>query len=246
MKKCILLLLAVALISSLLIGVSAAQLPVVDNAKLLTEQEQAKLSERFEEISQRQQADVVVLTVNTLNGQSAETYAETYYDNNQYADDGMLLLVSINDRLWYISGCGRCADLIDYWGADYIASYFLSELSDGNYFDAFQIYGSVCDNLMGQLDPPSPKKEMITGKTVLICLAIGFVVGLITVLIMRAQLKSVRAQGFAGSYVVPGSFAVTKSRDIYLYRNVVRREKPKSNSSSGGGGRRHSGGGGSF
>lgn len=67
----------------------------------------------------------------------------------------------------------------------------------------------------------------ITG--VLICIGIGLVIGLITVLVMKAQLKSVRPKHTAGDYVVPGSFRLHRSRDIFLYRHVHRTPKPKNN-----------------
>ena len=47
--------------------------------------------------------------------------------------------------------------------------------------------------------------------------------------IMRGQLKSVAKQHEAANYVRKGSFKVTKSRDIFLYRKVDKREKPKDN-----------------
>ena len=63
----------------------------------------------------------------------------------------------------------------------------------------------------------------------LICIGIGILVGLITVLVMRGQLKSVRPQSGAADYVVAGSFRLRQSRDIFLYRHVQRTARPKDN-----------------
>ena len=63
----------------------------------------------------------------------------------------------------------------------------------------------------------------------LICIGIGLVAGLVTVLIMRGQLKSVRPQSGAADYVVSGSFRLRHSRDIFLYRHVQRVARPKDN-----------------
>ena len=57
----------------------------------------------------------------------------------------------------------------------------------------------------------------------------GIVIAFIVVGIMKAQLKTVRKQRNAANYVVSGSFRLTNQMDIFLYRNVVRRERPKSN-----------------
>ena len=50
--------------------------------------------------------DLVVVTANTLGGKSPMEYADDYYDYNGYTDDGALLLVSMEDRDWWISTKG--------------------------------------------------------------------------------------------------------------------------------------------
>ena len=77
--------LLVCLVSMLMIRFSAVaeenvipetrQLPrLVDRADLLSELEEEELEARLDEISERQQADVVVVTVNSLDGKSAQDY----------------------------------------------------------------------------------------------------------------------------------------------------------------------------
>lgn len=61
------------------------------------------------------------------------------------------------------------------------------------------------------------------------CVVIGAVVASIVTGIMKAQLKSVRKQRAAANYIVSGSFQLTGRMDVFLYRNVVRRERPKDN-----------------
>jgi uncharacterized protein len=81
---------------------------------------------------------------------------------------------------------------------------------------------------------------------ILTALIIGAVVGLITVSIMKSKLKSVRPRREAHEYTRPGSMQLTASRDLYLYRTVHRRPKPKDTSSGGSGGSRSGGRGGKF
>ena len=59
------------------------------------------------------------------------------------------------------------------------------------------------------------------------CTVIGIVVAFIVTLIMKGQLKSVHQQKAASNYVVDGSFRLTGRSDVFLYRNVTRRERPK-------------------
>lgn len=254
MKKLTVTIFALLLIGALLFNVSAAANYLADEAELLTFHEQAELADILADTSAQLGIDVVVVTVDSLNGRSPGNFADSYYDDNGYADNGILLLVAMQERQWYISTCGSCIDSVNEWGTDFIASYFLEDLSNGYYYDAFLSFALTCEKLFSQdyteegpvITYGEDEATGFSGKTVLICAVIGIAAGLITVLVMRSQLKSVRAQRYAGSYVVPGSLNITNSRDIYLYRNVTRRERPKSNSSSGGGSRSHGGGGGSF
>ena len=69
--------------------------------------------------------------------------------------------------------------------------------------------------------------------------------------IMVSKLKSVRTETDADNYIKAGSMRVTGSSDMFLYRSVSRRARPK-NSSGGSSthrsssGARHSGGGGKY
>lgn len=62
---------------------------VVDDAGLLTDSEENSLNETLKEISNRQNCQVVVVTTNSLDGKSAEAYADDYYDYNGYGKDGI-------------------------------------------------------------------------------------------------------------------------------------------------------------
>lgn len=64
---------------------------------------------------------------------------------------------------------------------------------------------------------------------VLVCVIIGIIAAFIVTGILKAQLKSVHKQRNAGNYVIDGSFKLTNRMDVFLYRNVVRRERPKNN-----------------
>lgn len=79
---------------------------LVDDAGLLTAEESTALLEKLEEISQRQQNEVAIVTVNSLDGKTAQAYADDYYDYNGYGygenDDGILLLISMGERKWAI------------------------------------------------------------------------------------------------------------------------------------------------
>ena len=61
----------------------------------------------------------------------------------------------------------------------------------------------------------------------IVCLVIGVVVGLVTVLIMKSQLNSVHNSESAHNYVAAGSLVLSRSTERFLYENVTRTPKPK-------------------
>ena len=72
---------------------------------------------------------------------------------------------------------------------------------------------SATDGTMPSHDPMS---------VVLVSLAIGLVVGLVTVLLMKRGMSTVRKQKRADNYTREGSFSLEESRDLFLYSTVTR------------------------
>lgn len=244
---------------------AASDLPrLVDNADLLTDIEESTLLSKLNEISERQQADVVVVTADTLDGKMPMDYADDFYDYNGYgfgADkDGVLLLVSMEDRDWWMSTTGYGITAITDAGIEYISEKFLSDLSDGDYADAFTTYAELCDDFFTQARSGQPydtghmpKQPFNIARNLLIALIVGFVIALIATGVMKGKLKTVRFQSAASNYVKANSMNVTESRDMFLYTHVDRRAKPKDTDSSSGSsthtsssGSTHGGGGGKF
>lgn len=248
MKKIISLFLVVFLCAALATAVFATQANayfVYDDAALLTSAEAAALEEKLSTISSTYNAQVVIVTVDSAEGMDVDEYLELVYDSMGfgYGDnkDGVLLLVCMDPRQWRILSNGYAGDAITSSDIDTIGDAFVPDLSDGNYAEAFDIFADQCEYYLNGYLNGFP---FDAGATLLTCLIVGLVVGLIVVLIMRGQLKSVRAQTGANVYVKPGSMQVAVRNDIFLYRQVTRVKK-ESNSSSGrsSGGSRSTGGG---
>jgi len=64
-------------------------------------------------------------------------------------------------------------------------------------------------------------------EVILIAIVLGIVTGFIVTGVMKGQLKTVRRQSGAGSYVCPGSLHLTHSVDHFLYQNVTRVPRAK-------------------
>lgn len=236
---------------------------LVDDADLLTGREESSLKSKLDDISEKHQMDVVIVTVNSLDGKSPRDYADDYYEHKGYGygaqKDGILFLVSMENRDWYITTAGYGITAITDAGLDYISNKFFPDLSDGNYADAFETYAELCDDFIEQAKTGEPydvgnlpKKTFNAVKMLIISLIMGLIVAFVVTGVMKGQLKTVRHQTGAGSYVKNGSLKVTESRDFFLYKHVDRRAKPKNNGSGGSSthrsssGRSHGGGGGKF
>lgn len=274
MKKLTSLLLAVLLLSCLVLpaGASAGSY-IVDDAGLLYSDEAAVLEEMASALSATYGIDAVILTIDSLGGVSAQDYADDYYDHNGYSEDGVLFLLAMEEREWYISTCGTVNYALTDYGIQQLGEGVLPYLSSGSWYDGFAFFlerlpyyldayvsGTPVDGYAdysgtyyhGQQDEivyyPQEKQPSF-----LMSLLIGLAVGGITIAIMRSMMNTKRAQRGASVYLKDGSWNLRMHRDIYLYSNVTKTRRQQSSSSGGGssvhrssGGRSHGGGGGKF
>lgn len=231
---------------------------LVDNADYLTDSEETALLNRLDEISTRQGLDVVIVTIPALYGEDITAFADDFYDENGYAPDGILLLISDYDREWAISTAGYGITAFTDAGQEYMTNQFVDALSEGQYSVAFNTYADLCDTFITQAKTGKPYDvESLPKATfnVAINLLISFGIGLIAALLvtgsMKRKLKTVHAQAAASQYVKPGSMNITEAREMFLYRQIHRqkRESTKSGGSSthtSSSGRTHGGSKGSF
>ena len=243
MKKRILTLLLVLLISFALTVPAFAEtgnFHMVDTAGLLTSIQEAALESKLAEISARQGTEVCIVTVSSLEGTIIADYSEYFYE--YYMDDvpAVVLFIAMDEREWDIAAYGGAETAFNAASREYIGGQILDSLSDEDFNDAFTDFAALCDDFLTQAASGEPygsgnlPKEPMAWYSILIALGIGLVVALIVTGVMRSALKSVAMQR-AAEYVRPGSLQLTRSQDIFLYRTVSRRERPKSSTSSGSG-----------
>lgn len=215
-----------------------------DAANLLTDSEEAELLAKLDEISLRQQMDVAVATVTNLgNCDTAAECADEVYEFSGFgygqSKDGLMLLISAEERDWAISTCGYGITAFTDAGIEYIGRQMKSDLSDGNYASAFNTYADLCDEFITQARSGSPydkgslPRESLSIIWLPISVVIGVVLALIIVGSMKGKLKSVHSQAAANSYMKKDSLNVTESTDLFLYHNMTRTEKKKESSSEG-------------
>lgn len=228
---------------------------LTDNANILTDDEEENIQEALEDVSEKYEIDVLVYTTRDVpqdDEWACEEFTNEILDQYLYENsvtDAVIFVVDMDYRLWYIAteSRGKWAISNEY-GIGFFEDKLIGYLSDGDYEECFLKYAELCDKFFAAYEkgkPYSRAHPYITVGLILKALLIGAVAGLVIALIvtsvLKKQLKSVEKQRTANNYVRRGSFKLTNSQDLFLYKNVtkVRRQS----SSSGGGGR--SGGGGS-
>lgn len=125
---------------------------LTDNAKLLSSEEASSLKGLIDTFSLELQLDLVIVTENTIGGSSVQAYADNFYDDNNYgfneSNDGVLLLIVMDTRDWYISTCGEAIRILTNERLDTLAEQFVPYLSSGEYYQGFRSFAQGCDELV--------------------------------------------------------------------------------------------------
>ncbi len=241
---------------------------VLDDYELLEESERAKLNnEVLRVFNDKNDFDIVIATVYSLNDKTAEDFAyDLYSEHDEFRENGIILLISMEYRDWAIQPMGDVSrDMFPRTYQLYMSDEFLSYLSDGYYYDAFSTFISLCEQkLSGALVDYDEERyedviyEQEKGDRILyipglpidaiwipIAFAGGIIIAFIILSAMKAKHKSVSFKAGASQYLKENSFSVNEQQDIFLYRTVSKTPIPKDTSSSsfGGGGGSFGGGG---
>ena len=249
MKKLCSMMLVLVLLLSMAVSVSAAtDRFVYDDADLLTDQEEATLSGRLSGLSGTYNAQIVVATIPSAQGNDVDTVLNYLYDNAGFGYgenlDGVLLLICMDPREYRILSNGYCAAAIDPADIDAIGSVIVDDLTDGNYADAFDTFADKCEYY---LDGHINGFSFNFGMYLMIALLVGMLAGVITARSLKGQLKTVHKKNEAKSYIKSGSMNLNTRNDVFLYRDVQCTAKPKDNTTrASSGGSSRSTGGGSF
>ena len=235
---------------------------VIDNAELMSKDDAAALETKLRGLSEQYGTDIVVLTAKALDpGKNAMEMADDYYDFHDYKPDGILLLLAMESRDWWVSTKGFGITAVTDAGLDYMSDQFLPYISDGNYAAGFNKFADLCGSFLSQAKEGDPydigSLPVAPGQVLIryvIAVGAGLLIGTIIMSRYKRQLKTVQSQVKADSYVREGSMAVTGGYENFLYSHVNRVRKPEPESRSGGGssthtsssGSSHGGGGGKF
>ena len=246
----------------------------VDSAEVLTTEELESLKSKLAQISDENNIDVGVVTVDYLDGKTAQEFANDLFEQNKFGKgenrDGILLLVATEDREWAMSTHGSAKEAFNEEGLDFLSGEFLPYLAEDDYYSAFENFANNAGELsaMYVLGDPYGEEEYVDDESypideniveeekginnevwIPLSIVIGCAISLVIMMMYKSQLKSVKSESRADDYLM--DMKLVKSQDIFLYRTVTRTMRPKNENnsndfSSGGGGGDYGGSSGSF
>lgn len=228
---------------------------VEDFADEMSDSEERDLRSELDSISAEYNVDVVYIIVDSLEGYSAEDYADNAFDYWGYGQgsnrDGVLLLVCPSTRDWHISTRGFGITAFTDYAIEYVGEQIKPDLKAGDYAGAGKEFGEWADKIIGDArDGKKFKKPYNLGKSILVSVVLGLIVGGVYLASLFGQLKSVAKQDKADFYTRQGSMQVTDRREFFLYHKVDRTRKQQSSGGSSthtsSSGATHGGGGGKF
>jgi uncharacterized protein len=242
---------------------------IVDYAGVLNSSELSPLMTKAESVSSQYACDVAVVFVRGLQGSSSiMQYTDDFFDYNGYGygagKDGVMLLVDVQGREYWISTSGFGIDAFTDAGQLYLKDLFVKYLSDGNWAGAADAFISGCDRFLKQARNGQPydignmPKNAFNLYALLGDAGIGFLLGGLPLLKAKKEMETVEPKRDAGDYIRGKAPVLTQRNDTFLGSSVSRvpipRESDHPHDSGGGGstihmsssGNTHGGSGGHF
>lgn len=224
---------------------------VVDQADLLSAEEEQLLSQKTEELSETWKQDFVVVTTSDAEGKTSEEYADDYYDNNGYQENGVLYLIDMDNRSVWISTSGAMIRFLTDQRIERVIDEGYEQLKSGEYADCFMKMLGQTEIFMGQGIPDNQynydtetgeisRYRTVTAMELVIAVIAAVAAGVIFVVLITTSYKMKHGR-YSYPFHEKGRMDLTQKEDRFI-NEVVTRRKIQQNNSSGGG---KSGGGGS-
>ena len=235
---------------------------VYDREGLFDEFDTEIISGKLAELNRIYGVDVAVVTASSLDGKTAEEYADDFYDDSHDGNDGSrgshdttrntctyTLPTFESERVWAISTSGSCIDAFTDSDLDYIAENLLDYLSDEDWSGAAISFADDCGPCLSAYEPDdgnysddtdddydyTPSVMYFNQVWLIGALIVGLIVALIVTLSMKRGMKSVSMKSSAADYLRAGSFTPGRREDLFLYHTVSMTAKPKNDDNDCGG-----------
>lgn len=224
-----------------------ADLPsVLDEADILTDEQERTLALRADEISRANHCNVYIIALSDYRDytDAYSLYAcdeeiRTGYNLGYGSDKSCIcLFLSMNARDYDLLTFGDFASaaFTDY-GKSRLESAFLDDFSNDNWYAGLTDYLETCGSLLQSAAVGQPldfdSDPLVGAAGIAGCVLLAFVPALIFCLLHKRRMQAVARGGNANAYVDGVEF--TCRRDQYLRTTTSRRYSPRNSGGSGGG-----------
>lgn len=222
---------------------------VVDMADLLDSGEEEELQSRISELSAAWDMSFVVVTTDDADGKDSQDYADDYYDEHDYGEDGVLYLIDLDNGNVWISTSGMMIRYLTDQRIDWVIDAGYDYLHEEDYGAGLLELLDETEYYLNQGIPSNQynedvetgerdyyqKPKGITGTEILVALLIALVCGGAFFLSINGSYKMKR-KAYKYPYWEKGRVQYTRKDDYFINQTVTRRHIPKDPSSGGGGG----------
>lgn len=212
---------------------------VLDYADLLTAEEEEELERLAARLGAKRETDFIILALDGTGGAGIELYVGKFYDDtapgyDQPHGNAAILAIDIRERDVFLTGFGKAETLLDSGRLNKIRDRILPDLSDGDYYGAFEKYLRLAYDYMGYR--PGVNPDNILFKT-WFQVAVSLAVAAVAVGVMAMNTGG-RVTVNARTYLDGGRSGVVGRSDRFMHKTVTRTkiEKPSSRGGGFGGG----------
>ncbi|MDO4940896.1 MAG: TPM domain-containing protein [Erysipelotrichaceae bacterium] len=238
-------LLSILFVSLLLLSpikVVAGSANIIDEVGVLSDDEKQELTNYYNSIANQYDIQVVAYITDTPTD-NIDLQAADYFESLGYSN-GFIFEINMANSEYDIVILGDEQYLAEYIeeGMDYV----YSSLSNGDFAGACRDFGYFVDEAHISHDYNEEQQQPSKPSTVqllTISACTGGVISLIAMFIMYKQLKTEGKKYDASNYVKNSNFNLFRQGDIFLYRTMNRRRRPRVQNNNN---NNHFHGGGSF
>lgn len=213
---------------------------VYDYAELLTEEQKESLETYAGELSDRYDADFVIVTITENNRNSSQDFADRFFDDNyfgqkdgkkEYAEgDGMVFLIDMQNREFALSTDGVVYDAMGDDEVDDLLDSAGEQMKTENYYGA----------CMAALEESAAAVKGHNTSRMVLSIAVPLVLaGVVTAIVLAVLVsfsKKSKPAVEAGRYMVPDSLHIIHKHEVMTGSHTTVSPIPDSSSSGGGGG----------
>ncbi|WP_106769297.1 TPM domain-containing protein [Paenibacillus faecalis] len=215
---------------------------IYDEANLLSQEEYDELNTLANEYSAERETDMIIFTSNNTENVDVEVMTQRFYDERAPGYDkphGNAVILTLDmyesedkDRALYLAGFKKAEEYLDNDRLDKIRNKITSDLSDGDYKQAFEKYIVTAHKYMG-FEPEMNPDNMLFN--IWFQLGTAAAIGVIAVSLM-AYRSGGRVTVSRRTYEDTSTSGILEREDRYIRTTTTKRKIEQSTSSGSGGG----------